>query len=449
MADTIPWSKGDPEMLFAKTAILDEGAFGTVWRGNLRRGNQAEVAIKLMPFTEEVLDELRSEVNFLKGFDSEFVIHYYGTWLNKRNDDIWIVMELAELGSIEGIMIFCEYNFSESQLAALFARILLGIDYVHSKGLVHQDIKAKNILLTRRGEVKLADFGVAASVTNVNNNSGTVSGSPHWMAPEILSGSEITQKCDIWSCGITMLELAEGAPPLADIPPINVISVIPERQAPTFQVPSRWSKSAKAFLARMCEKDPEKRRTAARLMKHPFVKDEVAKATAGEHDILQDLADECYETIQEARQFDEEEGEESMTVIEEEYSSEYETSSDGEMMIINSKQPKWKQTKREKTQSSFASVVVDESKLEAESVQKKKSRRKKPRRTRMTRVKKKSVSMYSKAKPRVAAKQSLLKKKNLELNMNEVKAIGGDTETKKKAEDLLQKIMGLTNRKQL
>lgn len=158
MAESIPWSKGDPEMLFTRNLILDEGSFGTVWKGNLKRGNKEEVAIKLMPFKEDVLEELRSEVSFLKEFDSPFVIHYYGTWLNKRTNEIWIVMELAELGSLEGIMIFCEYTFTESQLSALFARVLLGIQYIHSKGLVHQDIKAKNLLLTLAGQVCIFIF---------------------------------------------------------------------------------------------------------------------------------------------------------------------------------------------------------------------------------------------------------------------------------------------------
>lgn len=448
MSEDIPWSKGDPEKLFSKRLMLDEGAFGTVWKGNLKYGNQAEVAIKLMPWAEEVLDELRSEVNFLKNFDSPFVIHYYGTFWNRRSDEIWIVMELAELGSLEGIMIFCEYSFSESQLAALFARSLLGIDYVHSKGLIHQDIKAKNILLTLNGQVKLADFGVASTVTNVNKNKGTVSGSPHWMAPEILTGSEITQKCDIWSLGITLLELTEGAPPFADIPPMNVISVIPERAAPTFENPGRWSKSVRAFLSRMCDKDPEKRRTAQRLMKHPFVKEEVSLALSGEHSLLRDLAESCVEGVHEARVMLDGGGSEKTGSVIEEYDYDYDTESssdDGEVVINNSPRKYRPVKKPSKGQSSFDSLHFDESKLEVDSVKKKS--RKKGRRTRMTRVNADGTkSVFSKHQ---SAKISLMKnRKKLELNLDDVRKTKTGA-NKKKAEDLLQKIMNLTNRKQL
>eukprot|EP00924_Labyrinthula_sp_SR-Ha-C_P000997 maker-scaffold_7-snap-gene-10.29-mRNA-1 protein AED:0.01 eAED:0.02 QI:109/0.66/0.5/1/0.66/0.5/4/163/521 len=385
LRDALPWSTGDPKTKFKLEACLDEGAFGAVWRGKrINSKNDEEVAIKVMEFSEEFLGELKSEITFLDQFKSDFVISYYGTWFEEENQNIWIVMELAELGSLEGIMLVCEHVFTESELAALFARSLLGLSYVHSKGinrfldscmlgLVHQDIKAKNILLTLKGEVKLADFGVAASVTNVNQNRGTVSGSPHWMAPEILSGDEITQK----SLGITLFELVEGHPPFEDVPPINVISLIPKRAAPMFSNPRQYTGALRSFLSALCQKDPEERKSSHSMLAHEFVINEVKKAHKGEHAILKKLAEVCLEDVQQFRngledddfdfeygegEFpDEEEGIEDGEVEvgsdSEDFSSEED--SDEDDFIVSNRQNKIAR-KKAKKKSSVNSIAINE-----------------------------------------------------------------------------------------
>lgn len=276
------------------------------------------------------------------------------------------------------------------------------------------------------------------------------------MAPEILTGAEITQKCDIWSLGITLLELTEGAPPLADVPPYDVITIIPERPSPTFAIPGRWSKTARAFLTRMLLKDPKERRDADRLLRHPFVKDEVDKALRGSSRILCDLAEECIDTIKEVREELENNPELGSAVAAEEsdeYYSDYDTSSsDANTMIVNNK-PKWKKVEKKKTDASFASVLVDETQFENES--RPRSRRKtkhnrRIRRTRATHANKtaKDSSLFGKKKG--SDKYSIYKKRQkYEVNFEDLAKTSGDLKTKQKAQELLSKIWSLTNRNQL
>lgn len=293
------------------------------------------------------------------------------------------------------------------------------------------------------------------------------------MAPEILAGVEITAKSDIWSLGITLIEVLDGAPPLSDIPPINVITVIPERPAPTLS--GQYSKGLKAFLARMLEKDPKQRRSADRLMKHPFVKEEVSKALSGDNQILKKVAEECFETVQSLRDEivkDEVDLGDVVTEEDEDLSDSEPTSDedDGPMFI---KKGVGLKPKNKEKKTSFASVLMDEEELQRHAEEEeaariaRKLKQKATRHTRGTQIKgvKRTKSIFSQTRnPSLMQSNdklnAILQKNNLEFNLNDLKTErknakqdklhGKEREdTVKKAEQLLSKIQALTNKKQL
>jgi len=257
-----------PEEVFDIICKLGEGSYGSVFKALHKESGQV-LAIKQVP-VESDLGEIIKEISIMQQCDSLYVVKYYGSYF--KGSDLWIVMEYCGGGSVSDIMRLRKKTLKETEIATILKDTLEGLVYLHARRKIHRDIKAGNILLNSEGHAKLADFGVAGQLTDTMAKRNTVIGTPFWMAPEVIQ--EIGYDClaDIWSLGITALEMAEGKPPYGDIHPMRAIFMIPTKPPPSFRDPDKWSTELIDFVSRCLVKNPEHRSTAAELLQHEFIK---------------------------------------------------------------------------------------------------------------------------------------------------------------------------------
>ncbi|XP_071854044.1 serine/threonine-protein kinase 4-like isoform X1 [Apostichopus japonicus] len=258
-----------PEEVFDLLEKLGEGSYGSVFKANHKETGQI-LAIKQVPVDTD-LQEIIKEISIMQQCNSPHVVRYYGSYF--KNTDLWIVMEYCGAGSVSDIMRRRSKTLTEAQIATVLQSTLKGLEYLHFMRKIHRDIKAGNILLNNEGHSKLADFGVAGQLTDTMAKRNTVIGTPFWMAPEVIQEIGYDCKADIWSLGITALEMAQGKPPYADIHPMRAIFMIPTKPPPTFSQPERWSSEFIDFTSICLIKNPEERATATDLLNHTFIKE--------------------------------------------------------------------------------------------------------------------------------------------------------------------------------
>ncbi|KAL9530581.1 Serine/threonine-protein kinase [Sphaerulina musiva] len=260
---------------------LGSGSFGTVYRA-LYKPTGEYVAIKHIDLegSDDDIREIQLEISLLATCSSEYVTRYRTSFV--RGVKLWIVMEYLGGGSCLDLLKSCPKGMEEKYIVIIMRELLRGLDYLHSTGKIHRDIKAANILLSDMGQVKIADFGVAAQLTNIKSQRLTFVGTPFWMAPEVIQEAGYDFRADIWSLGITAMEMALGEPPRSDVHPMKVLFLIPKEKPPRLEG-TRFTREFKEFVSLCLNKDPEKRPSAKSLLKHAWIK------RAGKTEMLQEL----------------------------------------------------------------------------------------------------------------------------------------------------------------
>ncbi|KAH6575010.1 hypothetical protein BASA50_005090 [Batrachochytrium salamandrivorans] len=254
--------ESDPLDIFTIISKVGEGSYGSVHKAIFNRTGQT-CAIKKIPI-ENDLEQNIKEIHTMTAFSSEHVVQYYGSYF--LEDELWIVMEFCAAGSISDVMRLCDTCLSEDMIAVICRYVLQGLSYLHEKRKIHRDIKAGNILLNEFGEAKLADFGVTGQLTDAASKRVTVIGTPFWMAPEVIQEDGYGTNADIWSLGITCIEMAEGRPPYHNLHPMRAIFMIPSKPPPRLEAGEDFTDVFKKFISRCLTKNPANRPSALDLL---------------------------------------------------------------------------------------------------------------------------------------------------------------------------------------
>uniref|UniRef100_A0A3B3WTA6 non-specific serine/threonine protein kinase n=1 Tax=Poecilia mexicana TaxID=48701 RepID=A0A3B3WTA6_9TELE len=264
----------NPEEIWEIVGELGDGAFGKVFKAQNKQTGVLAAAKVIDTKTEEELEDYMVEIDILASCDHQNIVKLLDAFYYESK--LWILIEFCAGGAVDAVMLELERPLTEPQIRVVCKQTLQALVYLHENKIIHRDLKAGNILLTLDGDVKLADFGVSAKNTKTLQRRDSFIGTPYWMAPEVVmcetsKDRPYDYKADIWSLGVTLIELAQVEPPNHEMNPMRVLLKIAKSDPPTLMQPSRWSPEFSDFLKRCLDKNLDSRWTAAQLLQHSFV----------------------------------------------------------------------------------------------------------------------------------------------------------------------------------
>lgn len=261
-------SEGDPNSFYKDLRKIGQGASGGVYIAHEANNKTRTVAIKQMNLEQQPKKELIvNEILVMKGSKHPNIVNFIDSFLLKG--DLWVVMEYMEGGSLTEIV--THSIMTEGQIGAVCRETLKGLKFLHSKGVIHRDIKSDNILLNVDGNIKMTDFGFCAQINEINLKRTTMVGTPYWMAPEVVSRKEYGPKVDIWSLGIMIIEMIEGEPPYLNETPLRALYLIATNGTPKLKEPEALSYDIRKFLSWCLQVDFNKRGDADQLLNDKFI----------------------------------------------------------------------------------------------------------------------------------------------------------------------------------
>ncbi|XP_056892992.1 serine/threonine-protein kinase 10-like [Takifugu flavidus] len=264
----------NPEEIWDIIGELGDGAFGKVFKAQNKQTGILAAAKVINTKTEEELEDYMVEIDILASCDHQNIVKLLDAFYYESR--LWILIEFCAGGAVDAVMLELERPLTEPQIRVVCKQTLQALIYLHDNHIIHRDLKAGNILLTMDGDVKLADFGVSAKNTKTLQRRDSFIGTPYWMAPEVVmcetsKDRPYDSKADIWSLGITLIELAQVEPPNHEMNPMRVLLRIAKSDPPTLMQPSRWSPEFRDFLKRCLDKHVDNRWNARQLLQHSFV----------------------------------------------------------------------------------------------------------------------------------------------------------------------------------
>ncbi|XP_017297229.1 STE20-like kinase b [Kryptolebias marmoratus] len=264
----------NPEEIWGIIGELGDGAFGKVFKAQNKQTGILAAAKVIDTKTEEELEDYMVEIDILASCDHKNIVKLLDAFYYESK--LWILIEFCAGGAVDAVMLELERPLTEPQIRVVCKQTLQALVYLHENKIIHRDLKAGNILLSLDGDVKLADFGVSAKNTKTLQRRDSFIGTPYWMAPEVVmcetsKDRPYDYKADIWSLGVTLIELAQIEPPNHEMNPMRVLLKIAKSDPPSLMQPSRWSPEFKDFLKRCLDKNVDNRWGAAQLLQHSFV----------------------------------------------------------------------------------------------------------------------------------------------------------------------------------
>uniref|UniRef100_A0A3Q2EDM2 non-specific serine/threonine protein kinase n=1 Tax=Cyprinodon variegatus TaxID=28743 RepID=A0A3Q2EDM2_CYPVA len=264
----------NPEEIWEIVGELGDGAFGKVFKAQNKQTGVLAAAKVIDTKTEEELEDYMVEIDILASCDHQNIVKLLDAFYYESK--LWILIEFCAGGAVDAVMLELERPLTEPQIRVVCKQTLQALVYLHENKIIHRDLKAGNILLTLDGDVKLADFGVSAKNTKTLQRRDSFIGTPYWMAPEVVmcetsKDRPYDYKADIWSLGVTLIELAQIEPPNHEMNPMRVLLKIAKSDPPTLMQPSRWSPEFSDFLKRCLDKNLDSRWSAPQLLQHSFI----------------------------------------------------------------------------------------------------------------------------------------------------------------------------------